>query len=290
MVGDEVDDFLAFVAGIRSVSLSDADKVHISDDALKQLVLNKTQAERLFTDYQDLFLEIAQREDLQKDLIAIGYRRKQLERFEQFLRNEEAFACEQARLATTPEGVWQAFFEANSWIFGYGLSYQFLSRLDGRKLEQIVRGFDLTGTGKRADALLKTQGAINSLCFVEIKRHDTPLLAGQSYRPGAWPPSGDLAAAVSQVQATVQDAIEKIGRTLSPTKRDGDPTAELLFNVVPRSFLIIGNMDQFDTPNGVNEMKVRAFELYRRGTRWPEILTFDELLHRARFIVEQVPD
>ena len=39
-----------------------------------------------------------------------------------------------------PEAVWQEFFEANTWIFGYGLTYQFLSQLDERKLEQIVRG------------------------------------------------------------------------------------------------------------------------------------------------------
>ena len=198
-----------------------------------------------------------------------------------------AFAAERAALATTPEGVWQAFFEANTWIFGYGLSYQFLTGLDQRKLEQVVRGYDVTGPGKRADALLKTQGAVKSLCFVEIKRHDTPLLAPQAYRSGAWPPSTELAGGVAQVQATVQDAVEQIGRTLVPTIANGGPTGELLFNVLPRSFLIAGNMAQFDTPGGLNQAKVRAFELYRRSTHCPEILTFDELLARARFIVDQ---
>ena len=31
--------------------------------------------------------------------------------------------------------------------------------------------------------------------------------------------------------------------------------------------------------------KVASFELYRRNNRNPEILTYDELLHRARFMV-----
>lgn len=290
MIGREVDDFLEFVAGIKTMPLDGAGKVHVSDDVLRQLVLNKAQAERLFSDHQGLFLEIAQREDLQRDLVAVGYRRRQLERFKEFLTDAEAFAAERRELATTPEGVWQAFFEANTWIFGYGLNYQFLSGLDHRKLEQVVRGYDVTGPGKRTDALLKTQGAVKSLCFVEIKRHDTPLLAAQAYRSGAWPPSAELVGGVAQVQATVQDAVERIGRTLSPTKPDGDPTGELLFNVRPRSFLVIGNLGEFETPNGLNEEKARAFELYRRSTDCPEILTFDELLHRARFIIDRVAD
>lgn len=287
LVGREIDDFLEFIAGIKTIPLDGTGKVHVTDDALRQIVLNKAQAERLFADHQALFLEIAQREDLQKDLIAVGFRRKQLERFETLLKDAAAFAAEQQALSTTPEGVWQAFFEANTWIFGYGLSYQFLSGLDQRKLEQVVRGFDVTGPGKRADALLKTQGAVKSLCFVEIKRHDTPLLAAQAYRSGTWPPSSELVGGVAQVQTTVQDAIEQIGRTLSPTTSDGDPTGELLFNVRPRSFLIVGNLAQFETGAGLNQAKVRAFELYRRSTDCPEILTYDELLARAKFIVNQ---
>lgn len=286
-VGGEIEAFLEFVAGLRSMPLDTGGKVHIPDETLRQLVLNRGQAERIFAGHEDMFVEIAQREDLQRDLVAVGYRRKQLERFEALLTDQAAFEAAIAEGCATPEGVWQAFFEANTWIFGYSLSYQFLSGLDRRKLEQVVRGFDLTGPGKRTDALLKTQGAVRSLCFVEIKRHDTPLLAATAYRSGAWPPHAELAGGVAQVQATVQDAVEHIGRTLSPTDRDGTPTGELLFNVKPRAFLIVGDLAQFKTPHGLNEAKVRAFELYRRSTDCPEILTFDELLHRARFIVNQ---
>ena len=100
-----------------------------------------------------------------------------------------------------------------------------------------MRGHDLTAAGKRADAIMKTRGIISSLCFVEIKRHDTPLLGATQYRPDVWPPSAELVGGVSQVQTTVHTT-----------------------------------------------------KLYRRHTWRPEIITFDELLQRARFIVEHGPD
>lgn len=287
LVGQEISAFLEFVAGARSMQFDGDGKVHVRDEALHKIVLNRAEAERLYNDYNSLFREIAQQEDLKRDLVAVGYRRKQLEKFESLLTDAAAFEAESNSLGLSAEGVWQAFFQANTWIFGYGLSFQFLDSLKGRKLEQVVRGFDISGHGKRTDALLKTQGAVSSLCFVEIKRHDTALLTGQPYRSGAWAPSTDLAGGVAQVQATVQDALECIGHVLSPNKPDGTPTGERLFNIKPKAFLIVGSLTEFETPTGLNEPKVRSFELYRRHIDSPETLTFDELLNRARFIVEQ---
>ena len=77
------------------------------------------------------------------------------------------------------------FPEKNKWIFGYGLTYIFLSTLQGRDLEQVVAGADIWGEGKRADGALKTRGAVEALCLVEVKRHDTALLKdGFPYRSG----------------------------------------------------------------------------------------------------------
>jgi hypothetical protein len=285
-VGSEIDTLLDFIVGIKSVQLGDPSKVHISDENLRDIILNRGQAQRLFAKNEHLFLEIAQRGDLTRDLVAIGYRRKQLEHFERLLSDAEFFNKEQQRLdVRRPEDVWQKFFEANTWIFGFGLSYQFVSGLDGRKLEQVIRGGDIAHGGKRADALMKTRGLISSLCFVEIKRHDTPLHGGQQFRSEAWPPSTELTAGVAQVQATVQTALETFGRTLSTKTREADPTGEPLFNIQPRSCLVIGSLGQFLGEHGINEGKFRSFELYRRNTWRPDILTFDELLERARVIV-----
>jgi hypothetical protein len=290
-VGDEIDTLLEFVAGVRAMPLPHEGKLHVSDHALKDIVLNESQARRLFSEHEALFTEIASNQALKRDVVAVGYRRKQLEQFEKLLNDPNYFASEQQQLDTTPEGLWQKFFEANTWIFGYGLSFQFLSALDKRKLEQAVRGADVTGTGKRVDGLMKTRGLINSLCFVEIKRHDTPLLAERATRPGAWAPSNYLTSAISQVQTTVQDAIEQIGRKLTPNDEFGDPTGEVLFNIHPRSCLVVGRLSEFESDaGGTNEAKFRSFELCRRHITRPEILTFDELFERAKFIVSEGND
>jgi hypothetical protein len=289
LVGSEIDAFIEFIAGIKTAPIDDASKIHLPDEVLRDIVLDQGLVRRMFAKNPELFIRLAQQEDLTRDLVAVGYRRKQLQRFDALLTDPDFFESERQRLRCRPEDVWQQFFEGNTWIFGYGLSYQFLSKLDDKKLEQIVSGRDLGGVGKRADALMKTRGIISSLCFVEIKRHDTPLLSGTQYRPGVWSPSSELTGGISQVQATVQSAIYSLGQKLIPSDNFDDPTGEELFNIEPRSCLVVGSLDQFRTDRGVNVPKFKSFELYRRNTWRPEIITFDELLQRARFIVEHAP-
>ena len=286
-VGGEIDALLEFAAGVKTVNFENDLKGKLTRDAVRSVVLSAVQAKQVFQGNEELFLALAEREDIRRDLVAVGYRRAQLRRFELLLGDKDAFAAEQARLGKSPEAVWQSFFEENTWIFGYGLSYQFLSSLEGKRLEQTVRGADIGGAGKRVDALMKTRGLINSLCFVEIKRHDTPLLAGESpYRKGAWAPSTEVVGGVAQVQATVGDALDRLQRAIRVTDDIGDPTDEILFNVRPRAFLVVGDLAELRAEHGINQAKFRSFETYRRETRSPEILTFDELLERARFIVD----
>ena len=286
-VGKEIDALLEFAAGVQTVGFDNELKGRLTREAVRSVVLNAAQAQQVFQGNEELFLALAEGEDIRRDLVAVGYRRAQLRRFELLLDDKDAFAAEQTRLRKSPEAVWQSFFEENTWIFGYGLSYQFLSSLDGKRLEQTVRGSDIGGAGKRVDALMKTRGRINSLCFVEIKRHDTPLLARElPYRKGAWAPSAEVVGGVAQVQATVGDALDRLQRAVWVMDDIGDPTGEILFNVRPRAFLVVGNLAELHAEHGVNEAKFRSFETYRRETRSPEILTFDELLERARFIVE----
>jgi hypothetical protein len=272
-VGDEIRKLLNFLAGIKTVPLDGDQKTYFDDDELREIILS-AQAQRLILKNPQLMAEIAQNEELSRDIVAVGYRRKQIALFEEMMRDP-----------TLRETVWQKFFEANTWIFGYGLSYQFLTGLDGKKLEQVVKGFDLTGHGKRVDGLMKTRGRISSLCFVEIKLPYTPLLQGED-RPGSWSPSVKLVAAVAQVQNSLHAASRQIRESLRPDDDFGNPTGEELYLFEPRSCLIVGNLGQFVKEGRVNDDKFRSFELYRRNTLRPEILTFDELLERARFIVE----
>jgi hypothetical protein len=74
-VGSEIDDLLSFIVGVKSVPLPDSTKLHLTDEALRNIVLDQGQARRIFQKHADLFREIAQREDLTSDLIAVGYSR-----------------------------------------------------------------------------------------------------------------------------------------------------------------------------------------------------------------------
>lgn len=284
--GDEVARIVQFLVDIKRMDLNHPGKVNLSDEELQRLLLSSEQARQLVSDNQDLFASLVANEITVRDVVAVGYRRKQLERYEQLLSDDAYFEGERKELNVSREGVWQAFFEANTWIFGYGLSYIFLSGVKAGQLEQVVRGYSVVDDGKRVDALMKTRAMVSSLCFVEIKRHDTPLLQREPYRVGAWAPSTELAGGVVQVQATVQAATEQLENYVEPKDADGEPTGERLFNYQPRSFLVVGSLDEFVRPNGVHQDRFRSFELFRRNVVRPEIVTFDELFERARFIVE----
>ncbi|WP_279634501.1 Shedu anti-phage system protein SduA domain-containing protein [Paraburkholderia steynii] len=98
--------------------------------------------------------------------------------------------------------------------------------------------------------------------------------------------SDELAGAIAQVQGSVQVSLASIRSRLDVKGEDGAPTGETLFFYQPRSFLVIGSLAEFRAAHGINEEKYSSFELFRRSVSAPEIITFDELLERARFIVE----
>lgn len=283
--GGEIPRIVAFLNNIAAVDLTGAEKVNITDEQLRQTLLSNEQVRKLVADNEELFAIAAEQEISARDIVALKYRKVELDRFKQLLNDVSAFDAERERVGSA-EKVWQQFFERNQWIFGYGLCHLFLTGLDNRKLEQVVRGFDLGGEGKRADAVMKTRALINSFCFVEIKTHRTPLLSDQQYRSGVWAPSPELAGGVAQAQTTAQVAIERLQGRIDIADQSGDPTGEALFNFEPRSFVVAGSLSEFRVRDGINLPKFRSFELFRRNTRRPEILTFDELFERARFIVE----
>jgi hypothetical protein len=272
-IGEEINSLIEFIMATKAVPM-DGSKRYLTDDEVRSLVLSHAQKLRLLEGDPDLIAEIVKNTpDLKADVIAVGYRRGQLAMFRTMLDD-----------SATDEPAWQAFFERNQWIFGYGLAFQFLGPAYADRLEQTVSGFDVTSPGKRVDALMKTMGQLSSLCFVEIKRANTALL-GREYRSGAWAPSDELSGAVAQVQTTVNQAMYQIREKLEPKGKDGWSTGETLYNYEPRSHLVVGNLSEFADGVTVNTNQLRSFELYRRNTWRPEIVTFDELYERAKFIV-----
>ena len=234
--------------------------------------------------------EITKHDITAKDVATLGHRRKQLGEFEHLLNDDGFLESYKSSLGANikTEAVWQDFFEKNTWIFGYGLNYYFNSPLDDEKLEQAVKGHDFTGAGKRVDVLLKTHGFISALSFGEIKTHKTHLLkqVASPYRKESWQISDELSGGIAQVQRSVQVSLSNIRSRTTIKDEIGAPTGEQLFLYQPKSFLVIGSLSEFQSAHGINEEKYSSFELFRRNLSAPEIITFDELFQRAKFIVE----
>ena len=226
------------------------------------------------------------------DVNNITRRKSALTKFKQLLDDPNYFVkyqqwLEKYKKSHRREDVWQHFFEHNTWIFGYGLKLVACEPLDDQKLEVIVVGADFfDGAGKRIDGLLKTQGALNSSLFTEIKLHDTALLEKYD-RPAVWSPGKEVRGAVAQLQKTLHKVNLKVTQNFQLAKdKEGNPTGEAIAFIKPRGLVLVGTLSQFETEHGINEEMFASFELYRQQISGVEILTYDELYERARFIVE----
>jgi hypothetical protein len=180
--------------------------------------------------------------------------------------------------AGRPEAWWQDFFEKNTWIFGYGLNYQIL-----RSVQPQPRYGGLTVTGRgvqKGDYLQRTEATVKFTVLVEIKRPETTLLGSEQYRNGAWELGGELTGGVSQIHANCS-TWEKEGSRSEENRET--LTQQGIFTVQPKGILVIGHTKQLTALQ-----RRSTFEMFRRNTLNPEILTFDELYERAKFIVEHM--
>lgn len=276
LYGKQLELLLQFVESLKGIPLHGKGKVTIPLNIALNNIDRITDDKVLnyLKENPNLINKIIENDLTENDVISIGYRKKQVEIFGKMLEDN-----------SLQEQDWQKFFEKNTWIFGYGLSYVFSTNLDDKKLEQVVSGFDFHNSGKRVDGLLKTAGFINSLCFVEIKIHKTLLLKNE-YRAGCWNVSEEFSGAVTQIQNTVYRASKQIQDSVKLKNTEGYYSGEEVFNFNPKAFLIIGKLDEFKQNNEVHHDKYRSFELFRKNINSPEIITFDELYERAKFIVD----
>lgn len=174
-----------------------------------------------------------------------------------------------------PEPKWQEFFENNDWIFGYGLRYKYLRIL---QREAHVSDTDLSGQGAVIEDYLLADKFTK---LVELKRPDTPLFGKDKYRNGAWQLSDELTNAVSQILA------QKAEWELKSKKANYDAEGNLIKQPTydPDCILVFGNLNNIEGSDREKEVKLRTFELYRRNLRNIEILCYDELYERAKFII-----
>ena len=185
------------------------------------------------------------------------------------------------RIAEDPptwnERNWQAFFKRAPWIFGHGLDYTFLVN---EQAEPDYGGQDLGAAGgERGDELMRTAGEFRFAVLVELKRPDTPLLAGtEPYRNGAWRVSPQLAGGVAQLQANterIRQAANERANVRWLDERD-------MTVADPQGILVIGH-----TRVLADDAQRTPFHRFRRTLWNPTVLTYDELLERARFLVSK---
>ena len=288
--GDEILTLFNFLRNIEILPIESEASAKLDDKFVESIVLTKDQALQLISQQPELLEELAKHDITARDVATLGHRRKQVLEFEKLLSDSAFFESYKSDLGVNKraEDVWQSFFEKNTWIFGYGLNYYLNSPLDGEKFEQVVKGHDFSGAGKRVDALLKTHGFISALSFGEIKTHTTHLLkqVAAPYRKESWQISDELSGGIAQVQRSVQISLSNIRSRTIIKDESGAPTGEQVFMYQPKSFLVIGSLSEFQGEYGVNEEKYSSFELFRKNISSPEIITFDELYQRARFITE----
>lgn len=273
---NEFHELLEFLNLVRFIDLSDTSNFKLSLSNLREKVLVDRSDKELIDSLSSLqgndrvdFLEKIRESSLtRQDLDILSGRKDGLATFHQKLYIDQDWN----------EAKWQNFFAENTWIFGYGLDYRFLSIL---QKEAAVSSVDLDGKNTvNSDFLL---GSTDFTVLVELKRPDTLLFENSKNRSHSWRLSQYLVHAVSQILA--QKAAWEIKSSQMNYDDNGIPITQKTSD--PKAILIIGRKDQIEGNPRDFEIKQKTLELYRRDSRNVEILTYDELYERAFYIVNQ---
>jgi hypothetical protein len=165
------------------------------------------------------------------------------------------------------EGFWQITFRENV----YAISQVFAVPLVFIKEAAYVGGMNIDRQNAKLADYLFSQESSQEAVLVEIKTPATKLV-GPKYR-GTHRPSPELAGAVMQAL----DYRRTLSRNLSSVLEGTD---HKLSAFAPKCVVIIGNgARELD-----NELKRRAFEMFRSNSRDVEIVTYDELFRKLEVL------
>lgn len=275
--GDEFARLLAFLSQIEFIDLSNEQNFHIEDistkagpkaiiDASDRGIVDQI---RGMTEVQRSVVFQALQRSLTSDEVNTLLGRKQgLDEFETHMSSRD-----------WTESQWQGFFDREQWVFGYGLDYRVMRQL-GREMTVGAGGAD----NQNKPVVDFLMSFTDYTVLVEIKRPDTQIFkASRGGRAGTWEFSPEFMSAVSQiieqkaewsVFAQTGEHYDKAGNVLAARTKNA------------RSILVVGSSDEFESSQDARGANVKrdTFELFRRECRSIDIVTFDEMLERARFI------
>lgn len=275
---DEFTRLLGFLSQIEFLDLSNDENFQIEDistkpgpkaiiDASDRGIVDRIKG--MAEGQRNSLLRALQQSLTDEEINILLGRRQGLEEFEEHM-----------RLGNWSEAQWQDFFEREQWVFGYGLDYRVMRQF-GREMTVGTGGTD----NQNKPVIDFLMSFTDYTVLVEIKRPDTPIFrASRGGRAGTWEFSPEFMSAVSQI-------IEQKAEWLSfaQTGEHYNKSGTELLTARTRnakSILVVGSRDEFvhsDNPRTANLMR-DTFELFRRENRSIDIVTFDELLERARFI------
>ena len=217
-----------------------------------------------------------------KDIVNTSFRKRELKIFKKLIDDNDywkTYALENDISGSKEEKVWQYFFEKNEWIFGYGLDYRFKTIL---QREAYVSDVGLDGSNTViADYLL---GDKKFTTFVELKKPSTKLFGKPKNRSNSWTLSNDVVDSISQILEQKASGLIKLDKKQFGS--DGNIITQKTFD--SKVILIIGHWKELEESDNdlEREIKEKTFELFRTDSRNIEILTYDELFDRAKYIVE----
>jgi hypothetical protein len=168
------------------------------------------------------------------------------------------------------EEFWQAALSKHSFV----LSQLFAAPTILIEEKPYVGGKEVGNVGGSLADFLLQNSLTESVTVIEIKRPDTPLV-GEEYRQRIFAPSAELAGAVAQAQRH-RDLLVKQFNALTEGKADFWPYD-------PLAVIILG-----DTAAIHGEDQRRSFELFRRGLKDIQVVTFDEVFGQARALLELI--
>ena len=279
--GGELKRLMEFLSSIEFIDLTNQENFQIEDisqshgpkaiiDASDRLLLHHIR-KLSGTEREHLLADLAS--ELSKDEVNILLGRKKA----------HAEMLAHIEKADWAEKEWQDFFEKEKWIFGYGLDYRIMRTFDR---EMVVGGASTDNREKPTTDFLMT--FTDYTVLVELKRPDTQIFQERKgARAGTWRFSTDFMDAISQV-------LEQKAQWLafSQTGDHYDKAGSQKLDARTRNaktILVIGSKTEFKGQENERDQTIKrdTFELFRRETRGIEILTFDELSERAKFILEE---